>query len=59
MQTVRRSIRIGKIAAILVLAEQAYEMVVLGISLAEHPLLVAAALGALGFPVPDPEAPSK
>ena len=51
----RRSITVGKVVAGLVLIEQVFEVVVLGVSLAEHPVLVVAALGALGFPVPSKE----
>jgi hypothetical protein len=59
MGTVRRSITAIKVIALLLLVEQGYEMLVLHVALAEHPLLVIAALGALGFPVPSkaPEQP--
>ncbi len=56
LKLIRRSVSVAKTAALLVLLEQAYEMAVLGISLAEHPVIVIAALGALGFPVPKEEA---
>ncbi len=52
MRTIRRSITAIKVAALLILAEQALEVLFLGISLAEHPVIVIAALGALGFPTP-------
>ena len=55
LKPIRRSITAAKAAALLVLLEQVYEMAVLGISLAEHPVIVIAALGALGFPVPKEE----
>jgi hypothetical protein len=53
--TVRRSITAGKVFAALVLVEQGAEALLLHVSLAEHPLLVIAALGALGFPIPSKE----
>jgi hypothetical protein len=56
LRLIRRSISAAKAAALFVLLEQAYEVAVLGISLAEHPVIVIAALGALGFPVPKDEA---
>lgn len=49
---VRRSLTVVKIAAFGVLLEQLYEVAVLGVSLAENPIIVIAALGALGFPAP-------
>lgn len=52
LSTVRRSITAIKFVALLVLAEQGLEVLFLQISLAEHPLIVIAALGALGFPMP-------
>ena len=52
LRLIRGSLRAVQVAAFAILVEQGYEMLVLGVSLAEHPLLVAAALGALGFPVP-------
>lgn len=58
VSTVRRSITAIKVIALLVLAEQGLEVMIFRISLAEHPLIVIAALGALGFPVPS-RAPEK
>lgn len=55
MRTVHRSITAIKVVALLVLAEQGLEVAFLGVSLAEHPVIVIAALGALGFPVPSKE----
>jgi len=52
LSTVRRSLTAIKLVALLVLAEQGLEVMFLGVSLAEHPLIVIAALGALGFPMP-------
>lgn len=52
LRLIRRSFRAVQLAAALILLEQGYEVLVLHVSLAEHPLLVGAALGALGFPVP-------
>jgi hypothetical protein len=59
VSTVRRSITAIKVVAVVILVEQGYEMLFLGVSLAEHPIIVIAALGALGFPVPSkqPERP--
>lgn len=53
---IRRSLNYLKVAAIVVIAEQVSEVLFLGVSLAEHPVVVLAALGALGFPVPGDEA---
>lgn len=53
--TVRRSITAAKVFASLILIEQLAEVLIYRVSLAEHPLLVIAALGALGFPVPSKE----
>jgi len=44
-----------RIAGAAVLAEQGLEVLLFGTSLAEHPALVIAALGALGAPVPKKE----
>lgn len=52
LKLIRRSITVAKAAAVFVLLEQGLEVLFLGISLAEHPAVVIAALGALGFPVP-------
>ena len=41
-----------RIGGALVLLEQGIEVIVFGTSLAEHPALVIAALGALGAPLP-------
>lgn len=49
----QRAVNGVKIAAALVLLEQGLEALLLSVSLAEHPLIVIAALGALGFPVKD------
>jgi hypothetical protein len=51
---IRRSLQAAKVVACLVLLEQTYEVAVLGVSLAQNPLVVIAALGALGFPLPSP-----
>jgi hypothetical protein len=50
--TIRKGLGAAKVAACFVLLEQGYEVAFLGISLAENPVIVIAALGALGFPVP-------
>jgi hypothetical protein len=56
LKLIRRSLTGVKLAAAAVLLEQGLEVLFLEVSLAEHPLIVIAALGALGFPVPkDPE----
>jgi hypothetical protein len=55
--TLRRSITAAKLFAGLILVEQVGEVLLFHVSLAEHPLLVIAALGALGFPVPSKESP--
>lgn len=52
LRTIRRSIVAFKVAAVAILIEQGLEVLLLGISLAEHPVIVIAALGALGFPIP-------
>ena len=49
---VRGSLTAAKVAAALVVVEQLAEALFLGVSLAEHPALMIACLGALGFPVP-------
>ncbi len=49
---VRRSLTTIKVVAVLVLLEQGSEVLFHGISLAEHPVIVIVALGALGFPFP-------
>lgn len=41
-----------RVVAALVLLEQAYEALVLGLLLGEHPALVIAAIGAFAAPVP-------
>ena len=55
LKTVRRSIKAIKVVAVMILVEQALEVAFLHVSLAEHPVVVIAALGALGFPVPTKE----
>lgn len=52
LRPLRRSITAIKVAALLILLEQLAEVLLFHVRLAEHPLLVLAALGALGFPVP-------
>lgn len=52
LKQIRGSLTAIKLAAGLVLLEQGLEALFLGVSLAEHPVIVIAALGALGFPVP-------
>jgi hypothetical protein len=52
LKLIRRSLTAVKLASALVLLEQGLEVLFLGVSLAEHPVIVIAALGALGFPVP-------
>lgn len=44
-----------RIGGALVLLEQGIEVILFGTSLAEHPALVIAALGALGAPIPQPK----
>lgn len=57
VNAVRHSITLVKGVAVAVLAEQGIEVLIFSVHLAEHPLLVIAALGALGFPVPGKEEP--
>lgn len=52
VSVIRKSLGTVKVIAGLVLAEQFAEMVILGVSLAENPVIVIVSLGALGFPVP-------
>jgi hypothetical protein len=52
---IQRTLTLAKVAATLVLLEQAAEFLFMGVSLAEHPVVVITALGALGFPVPKKE----
>ena len=52
VRLIRRSIKTGKLAAAVVLFEQILEVLFLGISLAEHPAIVIACVGALGFSEP-------
>jgi hypothetical protein len=48
----RRSLTLLKVAAAAVLVEQFAEVLVYHLSLAEHPTVIIACLGALGLPVP-------
>lgn len=52
VQGIRRGLSVVKLAALVLLIEQLIEAVLIGVSLAEHPGLVIACLGALGLPMP-------